>query len=554
MQLLGLHYAIWLILALYFAGMLALGWLSRRGAHTQEGYLIGNRGFGTLSMVMHAFGAGTNPGDAAGVITATVRSGVSGVWISWMWLFGTPFYWLIAPVIRRMRYLTMADFYEKRFGRAACILYIAVASTGMVVFLGGVMLATTRTVQGMMGKPGDAWFFGILTVSTAVFLVYSYWGGIVAAVRTDMVQGLMIIALSIIAIPAALNTPQVGGLGGMLDTLAARKAENPAILNLFDPNAFDIWTVLLLTISAPLTALAFPHLITVCGAGKTEWHGRVGFTCGNLLKRLCTIGWSLLGLAWLVWLLNSNAPINTETAFGDSIRQFLSPVLQGIMLACIMAAAMSSGDAVQVTVAGLFSQNLYAAFIRPNATDAQRLAVTRYVGVAIALIAFAAAVAMRSSIVKAVLDYFNILSLIGICTAMGILWRRMNTGGVFLGAGLAVASFILTRYCYDCPRVFTFALPILTGLLGGITGSLLTRPAKPEIIDDFYKRIYTPIGREDRLSLPLDQAVPPQRRLLTAGGLFLVKPSAQSIWGLLITLGVCLACVAAMLILLNLRL
>ncbi len=144
---LGLPYEIWIVLTLYFIGMLILGWLSKHGAASQEGYLLGNRQFGSFSMVMHAFGAGTHPGNAAGVVTATVNSGVSGVWISWMWLFGTPFYWLIAPIIRRMRYLTMADFYEKRFGKAASLLYITVASAGMVVFLGGVMLATTRTVR-----------------------------------------------------------------------------------------------------------------------------------------------------------------------------------------------------------------------------------------------------------------------------------------------------------------------------------------------------------------------------------------------------------------------
>ncbi len=601
MQLLGLHYAIWIVLVLYFIGMLLMGWWSKRGTASQEGYLLGNRRFGSFSMVMHAFGAGTHPGNAAGVVTATVKTGASGVWISWMWLFGTPFYWIIAPVVRRMRYLTMADFYEKRFGKAASILYIIVASAGMIVFLGGVMLATTRTVQGMMGKESDPWFFGILLVSTAVFLVYSYWGGIIAAIRTDTIQGLMIIALSFIAIPAALRLPEVGGIRGMLDTLAAREIQDATVLRLFDPRSFDIWTVLLLCINAPLTALAFPHLMSVCGAGKSEWQGRVGFTYGNVLKRICTIGWSLLGLAWLAYLINSGSIVNPETAFGDSIRLLLSPVLQGVMLACVMAAAMSSGDAVQVTVAGLFSQNIYRTYIRPDATDEQLVNVTRRVGVVIALMALCIAIAMRSSIVKALLDYFNILSLIGICTAMGILWRRMNTAGVFAAAILASTVFLLTRYFVawsqidmvqsglltidegirvwsadagilrwlesvgilgwtgggDATRLVftrltTIAAPLLTGVAGGVVGSLLTRAPSPEIVDDFYTRIYTPIGREDDLKLPLDRAVPEDRRLITAGGLFIVKPSAQSTIGFLITLAICLACVAVMYALLRL--
>lgn len=591
MVVLGLDIMIWVVLILYFAGVLLLGWWSKREIKGQEGYLLGNRRFGTLMMVMHAFGAGTHPGNAAGVVTATVDSGVSGIWVSWMWLFGTPFYWIIAPVVRRMRYLTMADFYEKRFGKAASILYIIVASAGMIVFLGGVMLATTRTVQGMMGKAAtvgagivsaentevsddsadggpaaghgagvvsqaesDAWFFGILLVSTAVFIVYSYWGGIVAAIRTDMVQGFMIIALSFIAIPAALRLPEVGGMRGLLDTLTAQQAENASILRLFDPESFNIWTVLLLCLNAPLTALAFPHLISVCGAGKTEWQGRVGFTYGNVLKRVCTIGWSLLGLAWLVYLINTGSLSlgSAETAFGDSIGRLLPPILQGVMLACVMAAAMSSGDAVQVTVAGLFSQNIYRTFIHPEASEAQLVHFTRIVGVVIALIALVVAILMRSSIVKALLDYFNILSLIGICTAMGILWRRMNTTGVFSGAILAVASFVLTRYVRQDPRAVTIAVPIVGGILGGVVGSLLTAPPRPEIVEDFFKRIYTPIGQEDRLTLPLAEVVPERQRLITAGGLLIVKPNKQSVVGFLVTLAICLACVGAMVTLLQL--
>ncbi len=152
MELFGLPYVIWIILLLYFVGMLLLGWWSKRGIKSQEGYLLGNRRFGVFMMIMHSFGAGTHPGAPAGVISKTVSSGASGIWVSWMFIFGTPFYWLIAPIIRRMRYLTMADFYQQRFSRAASLLYIVIAMTGMIVFLASVLLATTRTVQGMMGK------------------------------------------------------------------------------------------------------------------------------------------------------------------------------------------------------------------------------------------------------------------------------------------------------------------------------------------------------------------------------------------------------------------
>jgi Na+/proline symporter len=550
MEFLGLHYAIWIVLILYFAGMLLMGWWSKRGIHNQEGYLLGNRQFGWPMMVMHAFGAGTHPGNVAGVMSQGVVSGASGIWVSWMWLFGTPFYWIIAPIVRRMRCLTMADFFRERFGKSASVLYIIVAAIGMIVFLAGVMLATTRTVQGVMGKAlteeSEIWFFGILFVTTAVFIIYSYWGGIIAAIRTDMIQGLMIIALSFIAIPVALG--RVDGMAGVRATLGA---QGGSYMSLFDPKEFSLLTVLLLSINAPLTALAFPHLMSVCGAGKTEWEGRIGFTYGNVLKRVCTIGWCVLGLCWLAYLLNTGLEINKDAAFGDAIRGLLRPELQGVMLACVMAAAMSSGDAVQVTVAGLFSQNIYRAYFNPKADEKQLVRVTRIIGVIIALLALIGAILMRSNLVKAILDYFNILSLVGISTAMGILWRRMNTTGMFSSTILASGTFLVSRYVLNCSRDITIGVPILVGVLAGVIGSLVTKPPSRETIEKFFTKIYVPIGQEDKLALPLDKAVPQQKRLLTGCGLFLVKPSRQSWIGFVVTLGICLACVLVMLLILK---
>ena len=630
MEFLGLHYTIWIVLVFYVVGMLLLGWWSKREAKSRDGFLLGRRQFGIPMMMMHAFGAGTHPGDVAGVMSKTVSSGASGIWVSWMWMFGTPFYWIIAPIVRRMRCLTMADYFEERFSRPASVLYIVVATVGMTIATASVLLATTRTVQGMMAKAettavaattagaqaggkaavqaptrpgmavrtvsrreGEAWFFGILIATTVVFVVYSYWGGIVAAIRTDFVQGLMIIVLSFLAIPAALALPEIGGWSGTLKTLGARGG---SYLSLFDPASFSLLTVLLLCINAPFSMMAQPHLITVCGAGKSEWEGRVGFTYGNVLKRLCTMGWCILALCWLAYLFKTGQRVHADAAFGDSVRALLPHVLQGVMLACVLAAGMSTGSAIQVTVAGLISQNIYRAYVRPDASEESCVRVTRIAGVAIIGAAFVIAIAMRASVVKAILDYFNLTAVIGIAVVMGILWRRMTSAGVFTSAIVAAAAFISTRYVVSWSeaglvqsglltvadgvrawtpdagllrrlteagilswsgtalaftRLSTIGLPLATGVLAGVIGSLCSKAPDPEVTDKFFKKIYVPIGQEDKLDLPLDEAVPPENRLCTAGGLFLVKPSTQSWLGFIITLAICLAMVGVLHLLLT---
>ncbi|MDP7290265.1 MAG: sodium:solute symporter family protein, partial [Phycisphaerae bacterium] len=516
--ILGLNWVIWAILAVYFVGMLMIGWWSKRGSSSQEGYLLGGRRFGVWMMVMHAFGAGTNPTDTSGCISKSMSTGAAGIWVSWMWMFGTPFYWIIAPIMRRMRCLTMTDYFEERFGHPAAVLYTIVASLGMMIFFGGVLLATTKTVLGMMGKSDAAdaemWFFGILFVTTFVFVLYGYWGGIIAAIRTDMVQGIMIIVLSCLAIWPALNLAGVGSLSGMrknlesasvsvnqaiaearrqhaagdsagmLATFQAAKGHQPAgpirqvlglwdkdpdkainvlngakhtdYLSLFNPAEFSLAAVIVLCLSAPLTALALPHLMSVTSAGKTEWEGRMGFAGGNILKRICTIGWSILALCWLAHLIGAGKATTPDAAFGDAIRELLPVGLQGLMLACVMAASMSSGDAVQVTVAGLFTQSIYRRYVNPQAEEAQLVRSTRITGLIVIAVALGFAVLMRNDLVKSIILYFNVLAAIGISTALGILWRRMNQTGVFCGTIAAMAVLIGCRAVPGVPKAVIF--------------------------------------------------------------------------------------------------
>ena len=564
MEILGLNPAIWLILLVYFAAMILMGWVARKRIHDQNSYLLGDRAFNIWYMVMHSFGAGTNPGDVAGVVSKTVGRGAAGVWVSWMWLFGTPFYWIIAPIVRRLRAMTMADYFEQRYGGYSSVLYVLLATLGMTMCLASVLLATTRTVQGMMGKAGgpgaDLWFFAILFSSTSVFVLYGYFGGIIAAVKTDMVQGIMIIVLSCLAIPAALNMPELGGWAAVKGILRQASTGDTDYLSIIDPKSFDLVNLILLSMSAPLTALALPHLSTVCGSGRTEWQSRVGFATGNFLKRICTMGWCVLALCWLAYLIQTKTEIHPDAAFGDSVRSLLSPPLQGIMLACVMAAAMSSGDAFQITVAGLFSNNIYKRFINPQATEATLLKVTRLAGIGVVTASLAVAIIYRNNMVNSIMDYFRILGFTGIAIAVGIVWRPMNGVGVYLGLLAASLFFFVLRYGMDnaAPNLVT-GLPLLSGVTGCVIGSLagdavrhlLSRPGDTAHVEEFLKRIYTPIGQESMLERPLDEVVPPSRRLITAGGLFIVKPTRQTWLGFTLYMAMCVACVVILSIILG---
>ena len=113
----GLQLADMAVLLLYLAAVAAIGfWSSRRIKRSADFFMP--RRFGKLMMVMFSFGAGTHSDQAVGVASKSYTSGLSGIWYQWLWLPVTPFYWLIAPVMRRFRAITTADVFEARLHRA----------------------------------------------------------------------------------------------------------------------------------------------------------------------------------------------------------------------------------------------------------------------------------------------------------------------------------------------------------------------------------------------------------------------------------------------------
>ena len=103
----GLHILDAIVVVVYLLGITALGiWSGRKVRGTSEFFMP--RRFGKGMMMMHAFGTGTASDQAVVVSSGTFKNGLSGIWFQWLWMFNTPFYWLIAPIFRRLRANTTA--------------------------------------------------------------------------------------------------------------------------------------------------------------------------------------------------------------------------------------------------------------------------------------------------------------------------------------------------------------------------------------------------------------------------------------------------------------
>ncbi len=150
---LGLSAIDLVVIAAYFVVMIGIGFWSMRRIRNQEDFFLGGRRFGKLIQIFANFGQATSSDTGPTVATTTYHNGAAGVWSALMMLFATPFYWFTAIWYRRMRTVTLGDYYAERYNsRVIGGIYAFLMGIGLCVLLSLSFIMMVKTVQAMTPK------------------------------------------------------------------------------------------------------------------------------------------------------------------------------------------------------------------------------------------------------------------------------------------------------------------------------------------------------------------------------------------------------------------
>lgn len=516
MEYLGINIADWIAILAYLVLITIIGvWTVRKVKDTAD-FFMGGRTQNKWFMMFFAFGAGTSGNDAVGVSAKTYTSGMSGIWFQWLWLFCTPFYWLIAPVMRRMRCITTGDYYAQRYDGSVEGLYALVGVLALTFNMGVLLRGGAVMVEAISGGAIDQ---NVCIVGmTVLFLAYGLAGGLTAAIITDFIQGILTVVLSFMLLPVALKA--VGGMTGLREKVA-----DDSVFTIVSPGEITGFYIFMLCSSALIGIVTQPHIMGVCAAGKTEYDGRFGFATGNLLKRFCTVAWMVVGLCGIA-LYPGMAANEADTVYGLVAKDLLPtimPGLIGLFLAALLASIMSSCDAFMVSSSGLFTQNFYRRHFIKDHSEEHYVKVGRLASVVI--VASGMAIAFTVSNVPAGLVwFFKIQALMGPAFWLGLFWRRTTVAGAWAGTllGLLVMYCVAQPWMVDKVPAFMHyvkgsgeeAVTIIaqgwqillylgTSFLSTIVVSLVSPRVPKEQLDQLFDCIRTPVEEgEEHMATP----------------------------------------------------
>jgi Na+/proline symporter len=492
-MMLGISLIDLFVILVYVSGVVWLGWHMKKHVTNSGDYFMGNRRGSKIMMIMNALGAGTHTDQAIAVSGATYGIGLAGIWYQWVYLFSTPFYWLLAPIYRRVRYITTGDFFEERYGSALGSAYALMGLTYFTLEVGLILKGTGTAIDAITGGAIPAEVVVILL--TLFFLAYSVLGGLVSALFINLLQGSFIFVLSFLLIPFALSAG--GGLSAM-------KAKLPEYMFSFvAPHEVTLFFIVMVVLNGLVGVVVLPHHMGVGGAGKSEMGCRSGFTFGNFMKRFATLGWAYVGVLTAA-LYPGLSAANREDAFGIAVSNLLPHGLVGLMIAAMAAMVLAASHNYMVGGSALFTRNFYRKYYKRDSSDANDLKVARIASLVVVVGGVALALTL-SSVVQGIKYVWQFTAFFGIAFWMGVIWRGANRYGVWASLVTTIGVSLFTGTVLQWPLEYQIAAYLPAGTVVLVIVSILTKAEPERQLEKFFTLLHTPVGEEHRLK---EQGIP----------------------------------------------
>ncbi len=510
-----LHTLDWIIIAIFFAIVLGIGWVaSRTAGQSSEEYFLGGRGMPWwllgVSMVACTFSA-----DTPNLVTGFVReSGVSKNWAWWAFLItGMVTVFIYARLWRKSRVNTDLEFYEIRYGgklasflRGFRAIYLGVFFNTLI--MGSVTLAAIKIGAVMLGL--EPWV--VVVGASIVVVIYASLGGIKGVVWADFFQYGIAMFGAVYAAYVAVSQPEVGSLSELMS--------NPIIADKIsvipDFSSASVWVpLLLIPLAVQWWAVWYPgaepggggYIAQRMLSAKDEKNAIGATLLFNFAHyALRPWPWIIVALASMVIYpdldsIHAEFPDIDPTYLKDDIAY---PVMLaklgtgwiGLVVASIIAAYMSTIGTHLNWGSSYFVNDFYKRFLKPDATDKQMVAMGRWTTVLLMIIAGFLSLYVLDNATQA----FNILLLSGAGSGAIYLlrwfWWRINAITEITAMIVAtVVAFVLVLGVDDATVAtevldgFTMKLLITLGVvtISWVSVTLLTRPENAQVLRNFYR-------------------------------------------------------------------
>ncbi|MCF6522253.1 sodium:solute symporter family protein [Streptomyces sp. JJ36] len=489
------------LLGIYFAVVLGVGFAARRSVNTSLDFFLSGRSLPAWVTGLAFVAANLGALEILGMAANGAQYGAYTV--HWYWVGAIPAMVFLGLVMMPFYYgskvRSVPEFLLHRFGPSSHLLSAVIFSVASVLIAGVNLYAMAIVIEALLGWP--QWV--AIVVAGFFVLAYITLGGLSSAIYNEVVQFFVILAALIPL--TVIGLQRVGGWSGLTDTLTAEQGENfmsawrgtgigtdnplganwlTIVLGLGFALSFGYWTTNFAEVQRALSAK------NLSAAKRTPLIAAFP----KILIPLIVVVPGLVALAVAPDIGQAGSGLEYNDAIPLLMRELLPNGVLGIAVTGLLAAFMAGMAANVSAFNTVFTNDIWAAYVRRDRDDRYYLLTARVVtaigvlgGMGTAFIASTFSNIMNY--LQTLFSFFNVP--LFVVFIIGMFWKRATAAAGFWGllAG-TVAAMINYFWLYrgdvlDIPtdQGANFVSAIVAFVAGAVVMVALTpftRPKRPE--------------------------------------------------------------------------
>jgi SSS family transporter len=459
----------------YIIACIGIGlWAMKKVSTSSDDYWVAGRKIGTFVNSWATMSALASGGSVLGVMGLAYAMGIPYTFAMFAGAAtGFPLAAiLVARPLRNMKLKTVPQFLSIRYNNKIIdIIVPLIVLIGMEVYIVAQLKAAGVTAQYLLGIPYE-WS---VVITALVFTLYVSIGGMWAVTMTDVLQGILMVGMVLIV--AVIIFFDFGGMFAVAAKGTALMPKLGEVSTRLGPSsyagAFLVWLI---------GASTLPHLVMRVFTARDANSAKLSLNYSVIIYAFMIV-FGVVAISSAGHVLFPNLK-DADTLFLKIIDHYIpSPIINGLACAAIMAAVMSTTDALILAVAGAAVNDIFVKHINPAASDATVFKLSLVVTWIAGLLAIVFALNPPALLTML---YTAAVGLLGSCLfapiLMGIWWKKTTTQGALWSIIIGGGSYLYMLWGMKMPALtqILYSLPI--AFLVIIVVSLMTQPADQKVV------------------------------------------------------------------------
>jgi SSS family solute:Na+ symporter len=381
----------YLVIFAYLLCTLIIGIIGYKSQqNTPEDYFLANRNIGPIVLFFTLIATNFSAFTFLGFSGAGYRTGISYyAMISLGTAFVSITFYLIGYKVwllgKEHQLITPSELIENRLpNKPLKLLFLAVMVIFTIPYLTLQPIGGGYILEGLTN--GQIPYFIGATFLTSIIVVYVFIGGMKSVALTDVLQGVLMLVLVLVALGAIAHS-----LGGITEANRAVYQLKPELLsrqgnnNFFTPHKWFSF-MLLWSLSVPM----FPQMFMRFYTPKTAKSLKISAILYPIITAIMFICPVLIGM-WGNIAFPDLEGQAADRIFPMMLAEYASTGISALVMVGALAAFMSTLDSQLLALSSMITRDIYTAYFRPEASLKEQTIVGRALIVILAIIGLAIA-------------------------------------------------------------------------------------------------------------------------------------------------------------------